>query len=386
MENILESIYKSGLKISDLLTTEEMYVVIVEEALKLVKGDFGSIFLEQQGELNRVYTSWGSFKTVSASKRGLVNEVYTSHKPAILEVKKGLKVGPDMKKLGVKSMAIIPLSYRRKPVGVMTALSLHENHFTEKELNILKLFSSMASLAIIKTQLLTETQKALETRDLFISLAAHEFRTPLTTISGYVQLLYTKLAGANTSESRWTEELSWETSRLTILLNELLEANRLKSGKLQYTWRECSLKEIVDRVILNFRFSHPEYKIIFDDQLNSQKDIVVGDFDKLIQVGINLLDNAAKFSQSDKEININLRLRSPYLVLTIQDQGVGIAKKDIPKIFEGFYKGGQSSREGMGLGLFLAKNIIEEHRGSINLRSKINKGTLVEVRLPRVKI
>jgi len=142
-------------------------------------------------------------------------------------------------------------------------LSLQDGYFTEKEVNILKLFSSVASLAVIKMRLLNETQKALETRDLFISMAAHEFRTPLTTISGYTQLLYTKLAGANTSESRWIEELIWETSRLTILVNELLAANRIKSGKLQYIWKECSLKEVISRAILAFRFTHRIIKLIF---------------------------------------------------------------------------------------------------------------------------
>ncbi|MCL5784093.1 MAG: GAF domain-containing sensor histidine kinase [Patescibacteria group bacterium] len=385
MENILETIYKSGLKFLESLTPEETYATVVEEAIKLVKADYGSIFLEQQGELQRVYTSWSSLKPVLARKRGLVNEVYKSQKPVILGVNKGVKVGPDMKKLGIKSMAIIPLHYRKKPVGVLNTLSRQENHFTDRELNILKLFASMASLAIIKMQLYSETKKALETRDLFISMAAHEFRTPLTTISGYVQLLYSKLTGANVPESRWIEELAWEVGRLTQLVNELLAANRIKSGALQYNWRECGLRDVIARAILDFRFTHPDHKVIFQDQVSKDKDLIVGDFDKLLQVSLNLLDNAAKFSSTDKEIVVGLKFKDPYIILTVRDHGMGIEKKNLQRVFEGFYKG-EDFREGMGLGLFLAKNIIEEHRGSIHLHSRVNKGTLVEVRLPRARL
>lgn len=239
----------------------------------------------------------------------------------------------------------------------------------------------MATLAIRKTQAYDETQKALGARDLFISMAAHEFRTPLTTISGYIQLLQSKLSGANTSEARWTEELSWETSRLIILVNEFLQLHNIKSGQFRYHLKECSLKEIAERAIKITRFTHTHHKVILEDNLAGQRDTVIGDHDKLLQVVTNLIDNAAKFSPQGTNIIISLQLHSPYLILTVTDQGRGISKKDLPGIFESFYQG-SAKQGGMGLGLFIAKNIIRKHRGFIKIRTKKGAGASVDVILP----
>ncbi len=98
---------------------------------------------------------------------------------------------------------------------------------------------------------------------------------------------------------------------------------------------------------------------------------------------VNLVENGLKYSPPDSEIIISLSFKSPCFILKVKDRGTGIASKDLNRVFEGFYRGENSQQEGMGLGLFLAKNIIERHRGDIKIHSKLNKGTTVEVRLPK---
>lgn len=386
METILESIYRAGLKFLTPLNLAATYAVITEEAVKLVKASYGSIFLGQAEVLQWVYSTLPFPDPLRVKKKGYLNESYKTCTPLIIDTEEVLENYPKLKSVGVKSMIFIPLSYRNKSIGVLVVHSKRYKHFTSEQRHILKLFASMASLAIEKMQIYNEAKKALELRDLFISMAAHELRTPITTVSGYAQLLHSKLSGADTPESRWVEELLLESTRLTQLVSELLVVNRIKSGELQYVLRECSLKEVVQRAISDFRFTQPDRKVVFHDHLSGDRDMVVADFDKILQVIINLLDNAAKFSSVETDISMELKLRSKYLVLQVKDEGQGIDKKDVPKIFEGFYKGRDPSKEGMGLGLFLAKNIIEEHHGSISVRSKINRGTTVEVLLPRVKI
>jgi len=100
LDNILESIYKAGLKISDLLTPEEVYASIVEEAIRLVKADYGSIFLSSKVNYKEFILPGIFFTLCRARRRGLVNDVYKSHKPQILNVKDGLKVGPGYEKIG----------------------------------------------------------------------------------------------------------------------------------------------------------------------------------------------------------------------------------------------------------------------------------------------
>jgi signal transduction histidine kinase len=386
-ENVaLEKIYKASLKFLVPLTPEETYSIIVEEAVKLVGAEYGSVILDQEGELVRVYSSSPLAYKTKNRKKGFTYRAFSERKVIMAQIEETSKAHPELKEVGIRWTMFIPLSYQSKSIGVLTVNSAKNEQLNKKELKILELFGSMASLAIRKTQLYSETMKALETRDLFISMAAHELRTPITTIYGYAQLLHNKTMDDRSVESRWIDELHTESYRLTLLVNDLLAINRIKAGQLQYVLKECSLKRIIERGVRNFKFNHPYRVVLINDELGKKSDLVVGDFDRLLQVLINLLDNAAKFSPSDSDITINLKFKSPYLILSVTDKGKGISKKELPRVFEGFYKGRDPSKEGMGLGLFLAKNIIDQHHGSISIHSRINKGTTVNIHLPWVKI
>lgn len=385
MQNVLEKIQRAAIKFLFPLTAEETYQIIVEEAMKLSRADFGHILLFQDDRLKRVYASDKIFFQIENRKKGFMFSVFKKRQPLILNIEDVAQIHPLLKSINVKSILGIPLSYRNKSVGVLGLLSTTPNFFSKKHINTLKLFSPLASLAIRKAQLYDETKKALEARDVFISMAAHELRTPITTIGGYAQLLQSKFVGSETAEARWIEGMSWETLRLTNLVNELLEVDRIKSGQFQYTFRECNLREVIRRSLSNFRLIHPEHKLFLADKLDNGKAVVTGDFDKLLQLFINLLDNAAKFTPLDKEIAIELNYKSPCFYIKVRDQGKGIPQKQVPVVFEKFFKGFEHNREGMGLGLFLAKNIVKQHRGDIKIYSRENKGTTVEVKLPKVK-
>lgn len=387
MKNTLDRIYKAGLKFLEPLTPEQTYATIAEEAVKLVNGSAGSIMLRTNHGLERVYSSDPAIATVKARKKGFAYTAFIKRKALVVHVEEMAKVHPEVSYSGVKSVIFIPLSYRNQSIGVLHVRSPKDDYFSQKELDILKLFGSYASLAIRKTQLYNETKKALETRDLFISMAAHELKTPLTSIHGYIQLLHGKLVGKNTVEARWVERLSWESFRLTQLVKELLEIERIKTGQLVYILKECYLEEVIKRTLENFRLSYPERKIIFSDEIEQGKDMVIGDFDKLLQVLGNIVENAIKFSSADSVVKIFLKVKNTDFIILIKDEGIGIAKKDLKNIFESYYRASSDqSKEGMGLGLYLAKEIIERHHGEINIKSKVNKGTTVEIKLPKAKI
>lgn len=385
--NILEKVNRSAIKFLEPLAPQETYATVVNEAVKLVGAEYGTIMLQQEGELRRVYSSAPVGYITKSRKRANTYKAFTWKKVIVAPISEIGRAHPEVKAYGgIKWTIFIPLSYRGQSIGVLSINSRSDEKFNNKELNILKLFGSLASLAIRKTQLYYETQKALETRDLFISIAAHELRTPLTTINGYIQLLGGKLKGKGSAESRWTEELSWEAYRLTQLVNELLEVNRIKSGSLHYVWHECHLKEVIQRAISNLQFSFPNRKVSVMDNAEDDNDVVVGDFDKLIQVIINLLENAAKFSPESSEIVLDLKCSKQYILIRVVDKGNGIHEKELSKVFEDFYRGSDQTTAGMGLGLFLSKNIIAQHHGSIDICSKINRGTTVEVKLPVARI
>lgn len=383
MTNVLKKINKAAIKFLQPLTPLETYKTIIQEAVRLVRAEFGSILLIKKDNLVREYSSDPRLFAIVPRKRGFTYRAYKSNKAYVVDIDNIAKIHPEVKMLGVKSTIFIPLSYKNKTIGVLSLDSLEYRHFTKKELQILELFGSLASLAIRKTQLLTKVKDALESRDLFMSLAAHEFRTPLTIIIATTQLLENKLAKKNLEEAKMVKQVLLESFRLTRLVNELLEISQIKTGGLRFFYTEQNIKKIIEKAIKNFKFTYPNRKIIFKDFIkNSYK--IFCDFDKILQVISNLLDNAVKFSPIDSIIALILKFDAPDFVLSIKDTGIGISKKDLPYVFKSFYRGIKSRQEGMGLGLFLAKKIIEEHRGSIQIKSQQNQGTTVEIRLPKL--
>lgn len=385
MDNILERIHKASLKLLEPLSTEDIYRVIVDEAIRLVGADYGSILLEREGILERVYASAEIAYQTKIRKKGNTYKAFKEKRPIIASITETGKAHPNVQKHGIRSTLFIPLAYKKQAIGVLTVNSYLDKTFTNKEMEIMRLFGSMVSLAIRKTQLYDESRQALETRDLFISIASHELRTPLTAVNGYIQLLHTRLSKSEGIESRWINQLAWESARLTNLVKELLEVEQIKTGNFQYSWKECSLKKVIDRALTDFTFTHPDREISFVNSVADKKDRVIGDFDKLMQVVTNIVDNAVKFSLQERAVKIILKNNSTNVIVAIQDQGSGIPKEDLPKIFQGFYKGKDNLVNGMGLGLYLSKIIIHEHHGDIAVRSALKRGTNVEIRLPRVK-
>jgi len=370
MNNILEKINKVALQFLLPLTLEETYEVIVKEAIKLIDAQHGSIFLKKNGSLKRVYTCLPALNKIKIRHSGFIYQTLKANKPIVPDINELYKVHPEFEAMGIKAIILVPLSYEGRTIGILTIQFKTKKYFTENELNFLKLFGSMASLAIEKAQLSCETQKAIETRDSFISMASHELKTPLTSIKGYAKLLTDKFSQYNAPELKWIKNINRESLRLHNLIYELLETNRIKIGKQQYFFKKSSLQEIIRRSIANFNFIYPENQIYFENRLEQKKDSVICDCDKLTHVCFNLLKNLVKLSSVKSKIRVFLKYEAlDFLIEMIIEN----TKKN---------KRNHKLRDD----LFLAENIIKKHHGSIRIKSKIGEKTIIEVRLPKVKI
>lgn len=382
-DSILERIYSSVLKFLIQLTPDETYATIVNEAIKLVGGEDGAILLLQDGEFKKVYSSSPSIAAVKTRKKGFSYNAFIKKKAFVVDYDELRKAHPEKEFENVHSSLFIPLSYKNKGLGTLIVRSsAHGKAFTTNELNVLQLFGSMATLAITKAEFYNEIQQALNMRDRFISMAAHELRTPLTAIHGYSQLLAKRMAGSNSVESRWAEQLTYECTRMRILIDDLLEINRIRSGKTSYVWKECNLEEVLLRARNNFNFMYPEREVLIEQRIRDKTPFVIGDFDKLLQTIINLIDNAAKFSSVLDKVTIILDVKENYYRILVKDRGLGIRTKDINQVTSSYFIGSNHNKEGMGLGLYLVSDIVTAHRGLLNIKSKEGKGTTVEILLP----
>lgn len=378
----LEALYKAGQQFLHSLTPEQTYMALVEEGKKLCHAQWGSVFLPTPNGFKKVYSSIPSLLLVKPRKRGTVYKAFTFNKPHIYtqnEVRIMKKNHSEFSRLPIQSVVLIPLSYGDDSMGVVAFQSNKKNHFTKETVDILQLFCSTAFLCIQKTLLLEEKIKALNHRDLFISIAAHELKTPLTSALLYTQALEKKLQKNLTSERKLSSAIFDELTRLSRLINEFLQVEQIKKGKMNYQFESCSLSKIIQCAVVDFKQIYPFHTVEIVNHLGEDVDKVKGDFDKLIQVVTNLLQNAAKYSAPNERITVLLERNDGRICLSIIDRGKGIPKKDIPNIFDKFYKGKNSIHEGMGLGLYLIKNIIEQHQGRLYVTSEVKKGTTIKI-------
>jgi signal transduction histidine kinase len=381
-ESLIEDIYKSSLKFAKHLDSKEAFTQIVCEAVSLVGADYGSIFLvNEENEFYRAYTSIEGTPTMQPRKRGFAYEAYKTSKVMVISRREIVKYHPEFTKTGFNSLILIPLSYNSLSIGVLSLLSTKRNYFAKKKVRALSLFGSMASLVIRKVQLYGEAQEALQARDTLIGLMAHELRTPLTAINLQAQMLDS--GNHKKIQPILTQKLVKETKRLSRLINQFLEIDQIKTGQLHYDWGECSLGQVIQDAVHYFKVTYPKYSVNFNNHLDGS-DTVVGDADKLMQVVVNLLNNSAKFTDRNSPIEIELKSSLRSYIISVVDHGKGIPKKDLPRIFDRFYQGSNGSKEGLGLGLFLVKKIIEHHNGSVVARSELNKGSTFEVMIPKL--
>jgi two-component system, sensor histidine kinase and response regulator len=233
----------------------------------------------------------------------------------------------------------------------------------------------------------------------FLSMASHELKTPLTSISGLAQVLLRRLRHrlelGRPGDREWEDEqkahvdrlelLNSQTARLGRLVDELLDVSRIESGKLEFRWAPVDLPRLVQEVADRLQLTTSQHTLTVDMD-GASDNPVTGDRDHLEQVLDNLVTNAIKFSPHGGTINVRLRDRGDSVTVSVQDPGVGIPVNQLDAVFGLFYQAEDPvSRRtgGMGLGLYISKEIITRHGGRIWAESEPSRGSTFSIELPR---
>jgi signal transduction histidine kinase len=224
----------------------------------------------------------------------------------------------------------------------------------------------------------------LEEQHQFISNSSHELRTPLATLRAEIeaQLLEKKITDAQ-ARLLLGSNLD-EVDKLQKLANKLLQLTKVSSSK-QRTPTEVAVATILQKSIQKVRILAKKKNSTITTDL--EKGIVLGDADSLEELFVIVLDNAIKYSPEDSAITVTAQKKGKSMVVSVQDNGVGIAASDLDHVFERFYraKSPRFKTEGFGLGLPIAQQIADAHGGNIAITSVENKGTLVKISLPLAK-
>ncbi len=305
---------------------------------------------------------------------------------------KGASRNPEerklIKKLGLHSFMFTPLKSRQTIIGVLTLVSNNPKFsYTKSDLLLAEELSSRAGIAVDKARLYMEAQDAVRMRDEFLSIASHELKTPLTSILLNLQLALMKIHSATNQKTvpkdvvKLIETNISQSRRMSRLINDLLNISVISSGRLEIEKEECDLSSLIADILPRFSKSlkRRKTKIVF-----KKKPGIIGNWDSLRieQVMSNLISNALKYG-NNKPVSISLSKLGNIAKVEIHDEGIGIAKQDQGFIFERFKRAVASKEyKGLGVGLYISRQIVEAHGGKLKVVSQYKKGSTFTVDLP----
>jgi signal transduction histidine kinase len=241
-------------------------------------------------------------------------------------------------------------------------------------------------LALDNAWLYRDAQRAIQVREVFFSLAAHELKTPLTALTGQAQLMQRRsMRDADLPEryERSLQSIVTQAARLNRLVLSLLDISRLEQGKLSLDLDIVMLNELVEQVIAESQELYEGHTI--EQDVRAARLIINGDPIRLEQVILNLLQNAVKYSPPGSTIRLVLEQHEQHAQLSVSDHGAGIPPEALAHIFERFYRAANvtaGERGGLGIGLYIVKEIIDLHGGTIRVESVLGTGTTFTLRLP----
>lgn len=233
---------------------------------------------------------------------------------------------------------------------------------------------------------ITEEKDLERRKDDFVNMASHELKTPLTSMKLYIQMLLRWTASyKNPKLQKTVATMQMQADRLQDLVNDLLDVSRIQTGKLSLTKERCNLTELVAETVEVLQPTTKTQKLRFEQ---SKPIYVEVDRFRIYQVITNLITNAIKYSPANSDISINIANKRNEVVVSVADKGIGISPEQREKVFERLYQVTDNTERaypGLGMGLYISKEIISRHKGRIWVESELEKGSTFYFSLPKVK-
>jgi signal transduction histidine kinase len=286
----------------------------------------------------------------------------------------------DMTKFSTRSILGIPLRVKDKVIGVLEVLNkIDDKEFSQDDVETLTILAAQAAIAI-------ENARLFQQSDL-LSEVVHELRTPLTSIRGYSKMLLLAKGIDQEKKLEFAETIHREAVRLGQMINDFLDLARLESGRTHMAQGPVNMTEVISETLAILQPEAAERQISISLQVPETLPTLIGDAARLKQVMVNLASNAVKYNHKGGRVDIEVKVGEDKLNVAVRDTGRGIAEKDLPHIFEKFYRVDDSEQQtkGTGLGLSIAKHIVEVHGGTISVQSVRGQGSTFSFTLPLPK-
>lgn len=368
--NLLNQLLDLSMILNSDLSVPVLTERVVEVAMELVGARAGTLGLIEGDRLVfrrfRQPQGWVDFDFKLKRGQGAPGHVWESEAPYVSndssfdpKVLHGLQ-----QQLGFRRLVTVPVVNRSgKLLGTLGVYDpLVERDFGQRDVEALQLLAHQVAIAI-------DNARLNEVKDSFLSIVSHELKTPVTSIKGFTQVLQRRLPPeALEHAGRYLDVINQQTDRLTTLINDLLDLSRIQTGRFHFEMGTVDYVRLLSDVVTEMQLISPENRIALDvpNELS-----VHGNGNRLRQVLVNLIDNAIQHGPLKGTISLSIEADEDSVTTRVRDEGTGLPAGEEERIFDPYYQiqHGLQSAKGLGLGLYISRQVVEGHEGRIWLES-----------------
>lgn len=397
----LQRLLEISCNLSSTLELEPLLNSIIQAATELIQCEASSILLYDENiQKLRFVAATDSQKKILKSipvplTGSIAGRVFQECQPAI--VQDGKTTSNIYRKIDTKlnfetqDLLAVPLLFKSEPIGVLEAVNKTNNApFSIDDIQTLEILASHSATAIKNTQLLNEIQIAYaelseldQRKSDFISITSHEFRTPLGLILGHASVLRETTKDHTLREKMKVIEKS--ALRLKKIIETMDQIDKHQKGKIQIKKGVVNIITLFQETLIKFHEKAEEKNISLETELQDKGLFISGDKPKINTILNNLIDNAIAFTPEGGRVLLCAEQIEEYVKISVIDNGIGIPSNELFRIFERFYQVEDHmtrKHEGIGLGLSIAKTLVELHNGQIWAESVVSKGSNFSILLP----
>jgi signal transduction histidine kinase len=284
----------------------------------------------------------------------------------------------------VSYMALPVISKSGAVIGGLFFGHPEPGKFTEDHEQLVSAITVQAAVALDNAKLYEEIKVLNAKKDEFIGLASHELKTPVTSISGYLQIIEQAFKKEN-RDNTFVSKARSQLNKLTALVADLLDVSKIQTGKLPFSNTSFDLHNLLKEVTEVMQQNHSQYQISL--HCEPDKIMMVADYQRIEQVVINLISNAIKYSPKADRVIVSASASKDKVKVSVQDFGIGIEQDQQDRIFSRFYRVENlaAHMSGLGIGLYISQEIIKGHGGELQVESAIGKGSTFSFEIPLVQ-
>jgi signal transduction histidine kinase len=395
--DVLEATNRCARALASSLEIEQAFGAFIREVRGLVDFERLAIVLVEEGEARVIAASGrgaettfapGTARTAAGSVLDAVLEGQTVYREDMQDLRYPEEA--ELLALGLRSRLVTPLLVGPRPIGMISFVRSEPFAFGDDEVELISLLGRLVATAVqnirayeAERQTVEELRRLSALRADFVSLVSHELRSPMAAVIGAARTLQDRWRTlAPEQREAFLALIGDETNRLAALIGDVLDTSRIEAGTFSYSFTDVDLGRLVRDAVATASVGQDEVRVRAD--VAGSVPAVRGDRERLRQVLTNLIENAVKYSPAGDEVTVTVRPENGLVRLEVTDNGPGIPRDQQRLIFEKFGRaevpGG--SKPGTGLGLFIARSIVEAHGGTLDVRSRPASGATFELTLP----